>query len=99
MQATVGAAGNIDKSIITFRTRMDDDNNDRGKAIDTGGGACAISNAVTMTTQCALCVKEKSANRRRNGRKNDVRCGGGIGGDATMASTSQGKEGNDTKPE
>jgi hypothetical protein len=28
-----------------------------------------------------------------------VRCGGGIGGDATMASTSQGKEGNGAEPE
>ena len=28
-----------------------------------------------------------------------MRCGGGIGGDATMASTSQGKEGDGAEPE
>jgi len=45
-------------------------------------------------------VRENSANRRRNGRRNNyVRCGGGIGGDATMASTSQGKEGDGAEPE
>jgi hypothetical protein len=77
-------------NVITSRTRTDVDD-DRGNAIDVGRGAHAIGNAATTTTrrQCALCARYNSANGRRNGRRNDVRCGGGVSGDATMASTSQ----------
>jgi hypothetical protein len=83
----------IKTSVIALQTRMDNDD-DGGKAIDAGGGTHAIRNAVTTTTQrrCVLCARENSANGSRNGRRNDVRCGGGVSGDATMASTSQGKE-------
>jgi hypothetical protein len=79
-------------SVIASRTRTDEDD-DGGNAIDAGRGARAIGNAATTTTQrrCALCARENSPNERRNGRRNDVRCGGGVSGDATMASTIQGK--------
>jgi hypothetical protein len=90
-------------SVIASRTRTDedDDDDDGGNAIDAGRGARAIGNAATTTTRrrCVLCARENSANERRNGRRNDVRCGGGVSGDATMASTSQGKGGDGAEPE
>ncbi len=44
-----------------------------------------------VTSMRAIRERENSANRRRNERRNDVRCGGGVSGDATIALTSQGK--------
>jgi hypothetical protein len=73
----------------------DDDDGDGEDAIEAGRGARAIGNAATTSTRrrCALCARDNSANGRRNGRRNNVRCGGGVSGDATSddGTTSQGK--------